>query len=108
MHESGLVSVGRLIEGGFYYDNLKRMEQYCREETVPDKLVAAYILGSMFYDFAETIESDPTTTTIQDLEIKYKPIITSILNKVIAGATLEEQMESLTSFYIMLTLIFEQ
>jgi len=97
MHDSGLVLVKQLLEGGFYYDNLSKMAQGCREEAEPDRLVSAYVLGSIFSEFAEIVESEPYKKTQENLEVKYKPIINSILEKVISGLALDDQIESLTA-----------
>ena len=96
MQKSGLISVKQVVQGGFYYDNLKKMAQFCREETDSDKLVVSYILCGIFSHLADVVAANPYKKTIEDLESKYKSIISSLLEKVIPGSPSEDQLKILT------------
>lgn len=96
MQESGLVSVKRLLEGGFYHNNLDKMAQCCREEAESNRLVSSYILCGIFSDLAEVVEAEPKVSKIKSLEARYKPIIISLVEKVISGSSLEDQFKILT------------
>ncbi|MBU2496259.1 MAG: hypothetical protein KJ935_07170 [Candidatus Omnitrophica bacterium] len=97
MLKSDLILVKDLLNGGFYYNNLHKMEKCCRQETDPSRLVSAYVLGCIFFDLAQVVEANPEKGEIKRLEAKYKHIIGSLLEKISSGASLEDQFKDLTS-----------
>jgi hypothetical protein len=96
MPRNGLISVKGLLDGGFFYANLSKMGQCCREETDPDRLVISYVLGCILFDLSEVVEANPKENVIKGLEAEYKPIIRSLLDMVISGAPLQDQIKILT------------
>ena len=96
MLKSDLILVKDLLNGGFYYSNLHKMEKCCRQETDPSRLVSAYVLSCIFFDLAEVVEANPEKVEIRRLEAKYKPIIGSLLEKISSGASLQDQFKALT------------
>ena len=95
MVKNELALLREIIERGFFYDNLKKMAEICRNESTTSRLVASYVLCSIFSDFADTVEASPYKEIQERLETKYKQIIKSLLDKVLSGASLEDQFEAL-------------
>ncbi len=101
MPAGGLVKVKALLTRGFYYDNLKSMENACSEETDKDKIVSAYILGNIFNDLSTVVEDSPYDKTISGSEAKYKSTIAFLLEKIDSGSSATEQFEILTKLIQM-------
>lgn len=90
-----------MLGAGFYYDNLKKMEDYCRAEK-GDNIVAAYILGNCFNNLAQIVEDSPYGSTIRDLEENYQLLIKKTLDSVLKSTDKTEQLEYLAELINLL------
>ena len=97
MKEKGLEKARALTIEGFHYDNLVKIAQACREETIPDRLLSAYTLNYLFKEFADALGDRPLMSSeIRELEVKYRTAVNLSLEKAINGEPLEERVKHLT------------
>ena len=54
MSEDGLKQARDLTSQGFFYENLMKMAQFCRQEKDPSRLVSAFILHHVFFGGLDT------------------------------------------------------
>jgi len=97
MAGTGIKSARACTAEGFYYENLRKMAQLCREEADPEKLLCAYVMEKLFTDMADGLGDRPVIMdTIRKLEVRYRTAINLALEKAEAGASPEEQYEALS------------
>ena len=96
MSNGGLKQARELTSKGFYYDNLVKMAQLCRQENHPDRVLSAYILNRFFAQLADELGDGPVVMSeLHKLEAKYRTKLNLALEKAIAGAPQEEQNRKL-------------
>ena len=59
MAGTGLINSRACTAEGFYYDNLLKMAQHCREGTEPEKFLGAYVMEKAFTDLAAQLGDRP-------------------------------------------------
>jgi hypothetical protein len=97
MENTGLALVRRLMDEGFFHDNLHKMAESCRQEMDTEKLLASYVIQKVFYDLAEEIGEGPVMTSeLRKLEAKYRTTINLSLEKAISGSPARDQESHLT------------
>ena len=91
-YKKGLSAARQFMDAGFYYDNLYRMAQACRDEADPNRLMTAFALHAIFTDLARQMGDKPIlASSTRKLEAKYRTLINLALEKAISGASIEEQ-----------------
>ncbi len=86
-----------LTAEGFYYDNLLRMAECCREDRTPGRALSAYVLEKIFLELAAELGDGPVTTgELRKLEARFRTAVNLALEKAIAGAAADEQHRSLS------------
>ena len=96
MPKGDLKQARQLMNQGFYYDNLTRMAQCCRDERNPENLVGAYVVGTVFSDLANEMGDQPMIVSeLRKIEAKYRTAINLCLETAVSGAPLEERMKRL-------------
>ena len=96
MTETGIKRARELTAGGFYFDNLIRMAQCCRDETDPEKFLTAYVLEKIFLDLSVCVgEGLVIVSELRKIEAKCRTAVNLALEKTAAGEPLEEQHEAL-------------
>ena len=86
----------QLMNQGFYYDNLTRMAQCCRNDGDPENLVGAYVLGTVFSDLATEMGDRPVIVSeVRKIEARYRTAINLCLETAVSGASLEERIKRL-------------
>ena len=97
MAGTGIKSARACTAEGFYYENLLKMAQHCREEAYPEKFLCAYVMDKVFTDMASVLGDRPVIMdTIRKLEVRYRTAINLALEKTEAGVAPEEQYEALS------------
>jgi hypothetical protein len=92
MSHEGMKQARELTGKGFYYDNLIKMAQNCRQESHPDRILGAYILNRFFIQLADMLGDGPVVMSeLRKLEARYRTTLNLALEKAIAGAPQEEQ-----------------
>jgi hypothetical protein len=103
MAENKLKLARALTDEGFYYDNLIKMANYCRDERDPAKLLAGYVLEKVFMDLAEQVGEGPIImNTLRKIEAKYRTSVNLALEKSASSAPPEEQREALSKVISLL------
>jgi hypothetical protein len=96
MEQKGLALVRGLINKGFFYDNLEKMAQACREETEPDQGLTAFVVSHILSDLARELGDKPVTVSeTRKLEARYRTGINLALEKALSGGNLEDQFKRL-------------
>ena len=94
MGNGGLKQARELTGNGFYYDNLIKMAQHCRQESHPDRILGAYILNRFCRQLADELGDGPVVMSeLRQLEARYRTTLNLALEKAIAGAPQKEQNE---------------
>jgi hypothetical protein len=97
MEQKGIALVRELMDKGFFYDNLQQMTELCGEERRPDRLLTAYVVGSIISGLARELGERPVTvSTTRKLEARYRTEINLALEEAISGGSTEKQFERLT------------
>jgi hypothetical protein len=92
MINRGLKQARDLTVKGFFYDNLVRMAEHCREESNPNSLLSAYVLNRIFAQMADQMgDGIVISSELRKLEARYRTLVNLALEKAIAGAPQEEQ-----------------
>jgi hypothetical protein len=106
MEQKGLALVRELMGQGFFYDNLKRMAQACREETETERFLTAYVVRHIVSELAREIGDKPVSVSrTRKLEARYRTDMNLALENALSGAPPEDQFERLTR---LVSLIKEQ
>jgi hypothetical protein len=92
MSYSGLKQARELTVKGFFYDNLIKMAEHCREDSNPNSLLSAYVLNRIFAQMADEMgDGIVISSELRKLEARYRTLVNLALEKAIAGAPQEEQ-----------------
>jgi len=92
MSYGGLKQARELTVKGFFYDNLVRMAEHCREESHPNSMLSAYVLNRIFAQMADEMgDGIVISSELRKIEARYRTVINLALEKAIAGAPQEEQ-----------------
>lgn len=96
MGRNGLKQTRELTSKGFFYDNLIKMAEHCREENNPNCILAAYVLNRVFAQLADELGDGPVISSeLRRLEARYRTPVNLALEKATAGAPQEEQISML-------------
>ena len=87
--------VERLLNGGFYHNNLVKMADLCSREVDTPKLLVAFVLHHIFFELAEMIANQPTQILKNKIEMKYRNKIEFILKDYESKTALQEQVNAL-------------
>jgi len=97
MEQKGVALARALMDKGFFYDNLEKMAQACREETQTERLLTAYVVCHVVSDLAKELGDKPVSvSTTRKLEARYRTDINLALEKALSGDPPEEQFKRLT------------
>jgi hypothetical protein len=97
MEQKGVALARALMDKGFFYDNLEKMAQACREETQTERLLTAYVVCRVVSGLATELGDKPVSvSTTRKLEARYRTDINLALEKALSGATPEDQFKRLT------------
>ncbi|MBN1104477.1 MAG: hypothetical protein JXL84_13750 [Deltaproteobacteria bacterium] len=92
MSETGLKRARELTVNGFFYDNLIKMAEHCREDSNPNSLLSPYVLNRIFAQMADEMgDGIVISSELRKLEARYRTPVNLALEKAIAGAPQEEQ-----------------
>lgn len=96
MSEDGLKQARDLTSQGFFYENLIKMAQFCRQEKDPSRLVSAFILHHVFLEMANSLGDRPILKNeLSKLEARYRTTVNLSLETAISKTPLEEQTKHL-------------
>jgi hypothetical protein len=97
MEHKGLALARELMDKGFFYDNLEKIAQACRDETQTERLLTAYVLCHIVSDLARELGDKPiSVSTTRKLEARYRTDLNLALEKALSGAPPEDQFKRLT------------
>jgi hypothetical protein len=96
MSNTGIQAARQLTAEGFFYDNFVKMAEHCRSETNPDILPTAYVVERICLELADQLGDGPVMMPeVRKMEAKYRTALNMAMEKAIAGASAQEQWESL-------------
>jgi hypothetical protein len=96
MSEEGLKQARNLTSNGFFYENLMKMAQLCRQEKDPSRLISAFILHHVFSAMANSLGDRPILKDdLSKLEARYRTTINLSLETAISKTSVEEQTKYL-------------